>query len=141
MTTTRKPRATRKATPEPEPKPAPKPRSRTSRTAKPAPEPKPTQKPRTDSRGMLLDRVGTVEPKGSPLAGYVIRRPFPTNELLAHPDRAKAKAEGEPLWVVRCVAHGTTIPAPSATEAERLGTIKVRPEWCRQCAKEAKATQ
>jgi hypothetical protein len=86
---------------------------------------------------MLLDRVGKVEPKGSPLAGYVIRRPFPTNELLAHPDRAKAKAEGEPLWVVRCVAHGTTIPAPNAVAAERLGTIKVRPEWCRACAKEA----
>jgi hypothetical protein len=69
----------------------------------------------------------------------VIRRPFPTNELLAHPDRARANAEGEPLWVVPCVAHGTTIPAPNAVEAERLGTIRVRPEWCKQCPKEPKA--
>jgi hypothetical protein len=133
MTTTRKPR-TPKPTPEPE-----APKARRKPATKPAPEPKPAPKPRTDSRGMLLDRVGTVEPKGSPLAGYVVRRPFATNELLAHPDRARAKAEGEPLWVVRCVAHGTTIPAPNAVEAERLGTIKVRPEWCRACAREAKA--
>jgi hypothetical protein len=46
------------------------------------------------------------------------------------------------VWVVRCVAHGTPTPAPNAVEAERLGTIVVRPEWCTGCRKEAaKATK
>jgi hypothetical protein len=43
---------------------------------------------------------------------------------------------------VRCTAHGTTIPAPTATEAEALGTWKRRPEWCAKCRRDAaKATK
>ena len=133
MTTTTRKAPVRKAAPA---KAEPATKATATKATKVTAAPKATKtaeapaKPRTNSRGMLLEFVGRVEPKGSPLAGYVMRRPFTTNELLTHPDRSG--------WVVRCVAHGTTTEAPNATEAERLGTNKVRPEWCAKCAEAAK---
>ena len=46
---------------------------------------------------------------------------------------ASVAEAGEPQYEGHSHRHG------DRTRAERLGTIKVRPEWCPQCAKEAKA--
>src|SRR5262245_30402311 len=92
--------------------------------------PAPAERPATNSRGVLLDRVGVVEQDG-PLAGYEVRLPFAEFETLKRPGDIST---GSP-WVTRCTKHGTAQPADNAVAAERQGARKVRSVWCPGCRK------
>ncbi len=115
---------------------APKPAERKPARRKAAPKPVEVisePKPATGPRGELLARVGLAED------GYVIKLPFREFETLRAADVKVATEAGQPVWLTRCVAHGTTRPAATGTEAERAGARAARRTWCKPCAKAASA--
>jgi hypothetical protein len=67
--------------------------------------------------------------------GYALRWPKPAYDLL----KAVAKVEGQAPWLVRCNAHGTTTSAQDTRQADSLGTVANRPNWCPQCKADAAA--
>lgn len=67
---------------------------------------------------------------GEAVKGYEVRWPKRGFDLLKRNDKADADA---PAWLVRCNAHGTTVPAGNAKEGDALGRKADRAAWCKPC--------
>lgn len=90
---------------------------------------------RTNSRGVILDRVGEVIETGRG-AGYEVRLAFAEFETAKRPGDLSTG----PAWVTICVKHGTVEDADNAVAAERQGARKARSAWCSECERPAGVT-
>lgn len=82
--------------------------------------------PSASFNGKAAERMGQ-EAEGKGVAGYVVRWPHATYDLLVR--TAEAQGEGS-HWLVRCNAHGATTPAANAKAGDTLGRKEALASWC-----------